>query len=602
MTELRPLEWNLSDLFAGLDDPRITDTLDSLVERADRFAAEYRGKIDSPNLSPSMLLEALREYEDILMQASKPVTYASLIFSANTADPARGAFLQKMRERSTDISVRLMFFELELVAVPEDTMRAVLAYPDLAKFRHYVWAERLFRDHRLSEPEETILEETANTGRRAFTRLFDESVSAIRFRIASESREESLTIAQVLALLRDPDREVRRSAAASLTEGLQTNKRTLTYIFNTLLQDRAVEDRLRKHSYPEEARHLSNQLDPQTVELVVKTAADHYSLVERYYRLKREILGYDILTHYDRYAPLYQTREKVPFEKAKEIILRSFGKFNPEFAEIAKAFFENGWIDAQVRDGKRSGAFCSFVTPDIHPYVLVNYLDRMDDVMTLAHELGHAVHAWLSRPRGYLNFHSVLPMAELASTFGEMIVFDDLQAEAGAKDRLALYAEKIEGSFATIFRQTAMFRFEQEIHARRRSDGELTTDGFGEIWQKRLQEMHGDSVELGEEHKHWWMYISHFVQVPFYVYAYTFGELLVMALYAAYKKEGQAFVPKYVHLLEAGGSAKPSDMLAEIGIDVNDPAFWQGGMSVLEGLIADFENLYRKTAEGSGGL
>ena len=590
--EKTTVKWDLSDLYSGVDDPRIEDTFATQLARTEEFAAKYREKIDSPDLTAETLKEALVEFENIQQEIDKPLTYASLLHAADTSDPARGAFLQRMRERHSDLIVRLVFFELELMAVPEEVMDTVCCKSALERYRHYVWAERLFREYRLSEPEEKILEEKANTGKRAFSRLFDQTTSNIPFKMVRDGKEITLTLPEVVSLLRDPDREVRRTAAHTLTEGLTANSPMLTYIFNILLQDKAVDDRLRDYAYPEQARHLSNELDRETVEVVVGEAIKAYPMVARYYRLKREILGYDRLTHYDRYAPLFATKEEVSFDAAKEIVLASFKKFSPVMADSAASFFGNGWIDAEVRKGKRGGAFCSYVTPDLHPYVFVNYLNRLDDVMTLAHELGHGVHACLARKHGYLNFSSVLPVAELASTFGEMLVFESLTKQASLQDKLALYASKCEDSFGTIFRQAAMYRFEQAIHSMRREKGELTTEAFSEIWQARQQEMFGDSVILEDEHKYWWMYVPHFIGSPFYVYAYTFGELLVMALYAMYKKEGSAFAPKYIKLLETGGSEKPADMLSKIGIDIQDPAFWQGGLGVLEEFIEQFEGLY----------
>ncbi len=586
--------WDLSDLYSGLDDPRIEAAINSLIQRSESFANKYRGRIDAPDLTATTLLSAIKDYEGILQDTDKPLTYASLLFATDTSKPEYGAFMQKMQERSTEISILLVFFDLELMSVPEEQMSQIVADPLLAEYRHYIWAARLFRDHRLSEPEEKILEEKANTGRRAFSRLFEETVSNIQFHITRDGSTETLTLPEVIAFLREPDRELRKAGAASLTAGLVENARALTFIFNTLIQDKATDDRLRKYSYPEESRNLSNELDTEIVELVVSTAIDNYPMVAKYYDLKRQILGYDKLTHYDRYAPLFETKETVPFDKAREIILSAFGKFNPILANTADKFFEKSWIDAEPRKGKRGGAFCAFVTPDLHPYIFTNYLNRMDDVMTLGHEMGHGVHSYLARDESYMNFAPVLPVAELASTFGEMLVFEVLQSEASRDDKLALYAEKIEGAFATIFRQAAMYRFEQAIHTQRRETGELTTEQFSALWQKLQQQMFGSSVELGDEHRFWWMYVSHFIGSPFYVYAYTFGELLVMALYAMYKKEGEAFSAKYIELLKVGGSMTPAEMLGRVGIDIRDRAFWQGGMQVLQGFINDFESLCRE--------
>lgn len=589
-TELLP-SWNLDDLFSGMDDPGIEETLKRELLRAKEFAAEFKGRINSPSLTAEQLLCAVKTYENIAQESDKPLEYASLLFAADTSIPERGAFMQRMQERTSEIAIELIFFELELLALPEDQVKRLLLDPVLSGYSHYIKAARLFSPHRLTEPEEKILEETANTGRRAFTRLFEETVSNAAFSVDIKGEIKEMNLQSLLALQREPDRDVRKASAESLTKGLLANARTLTFIFNTLLQDKATIDRLRRYTYPEESRHLSNELDRETVELVVGTAVDYYPIVRRYYNLKRKILGYDGLCHYDRYAPLFELKERVPFSHAKEIVLDSFHKFSPEMSDAAGKFFEGRWIDAEVRPGKRGGAFCSYATPDLHPYVLVNYLHRTDDVMTLAHELGHGVHAYVARDKSYLNFSSVLPVAELASTFGEMLVFESLQKEAGREEKLALYAEKIEGAFATIFRQAAMYRFEQGIHERRRSAGELTTEDFSAIWQSRQQEMFGSSLTLGDEHRFWWMYVSHFTNSPFYVYAYTFGELLVMALYAMYKKEGAPFAEKYVSMLKTGGSLSPADMLSTVGIDVHDPKFWQGGLEFLSGFIGEFEML-----------
>ena len=546
MTGSTQTNWDLSSLFDSMDDPRIERTLVEQLDRAEEFAKKFRGRINCPDLEARTLLEAIREFESIQQEASKPSYFASLLFAADTNDPARGAFMQKIHERATEISIRLIFFELELLEAPEEVIAPLLDDPRLAGYAHFVRSTRLFREHHLSEPEERILEEKANTGSRAFARLFEETVSNIPFTMSRDGETVVLTEPEVLALLRDPDREVRRAAAASLTEGLKANSRTLTFIFNTLVQDKAVNDRLRRFGFPEQSRHLSNELDRETVELVVSIAEENYDIVARYYHLKRQLLGYDKLTHYDRYAPLFETRKEVPFERAKEIVLTSFESFSETLGGRAAEFFDKNWIDAEVRPGKRGGAFCSYITPDLHPYVFLSYLNRMDDVMTLGHELGHGAHASLSREQTYLNFHGTLPLAELASTFGEMLVFDALVREADLDDKVALYAEKIEGVFATVFRQAAMYRFEQDLHKARRESGEQTTEQIGEIWQRRIQEMFGDSLELGEEHTLWWQYVSHFVEAPFYVYAYSFGELLVMALYARREREGNDFARKYI--------------------------------------------------------
>jgi oligoendopeptidase F len=597
VTDQLPMAWDLSALFASISDPRIEETLCAQKTRAEQFAAKYRGRIHADGLTPQRLAEAIGEYESIQQEVDKPLIYAGLLFAADTSNAANAAFRQKMLERHTDVSVGLLFFDLEIMAVEPEKMAPIVDDSAMSRYAHYVRALRLAREHALPEAQERILEEKSNTAERAWMRLFDETVSSIVFKMTVNGETTELTEPEVLNRLRDTDRAVREAAGHSLTEGLAQNSRTLSFVMNTLLQDKAVEDRLRGYADPAESRHISNELDGKTVDIVIDTAQRNYPLVARYYNTKKNILGYDNLTHIDRYAPLFETKEQVSYPQAREIILSAFGSFSPTLSAVADEFFQNGWIDAEPRKGKRGGAFCSYITPDLHPFVFQSYMGQLEDVSTLGHELGHGAHAYLARPLGYLNMHGTLPIAELASTFGEMLVFEKLQAQASLQDRLALYAGKIEGVFATIFRQAAMYLFEQEIHAARREKGELTADGIGEIWQRRQQEMFGDSVTLGEEHRNWWSYVSHFIHTPFYVYAYTFGELLVLALYAQAKRDGAAFEPKYLDLLKAGGSLAPKDLMARVGIDIQDPAFWQGGMDILSDLISRFEELYNEWRE-----
>ncbi len=469
--------------------------------------------------------------------------------------------MAKQMERASELSVKLMFFELELQAAPEEVgdLQRYMADPTLAPYRHFVQVARSMSPHRLNEDEEIILEETANTGCRAWVRLFEEVVSNHGFRFTAPGSSETKTLSQqeVLALLREPDRATRQAAADAFTEGLKQIERVLVFTYNNLLQDKAVDDRLRNFDYPEQSRHLSNELERSSVDLVMrlcKPRKARYDLVERFYEVKRKLLGLEKLTHVDRYAPLFAAERKVGYDNGKDIVLSAFGRFSEDMEARAREFFDAEWIDAEPRAGKRGGAFCSYNTPDTHPVVFMSYLNKTDDVMTLAHELGHGIHASYSRAQSYFNFHGTLPLAELASTFGEMLVFERLVGEASPKEKLALYAEKIEGIFATVFRQSAMFRFEQRCHETRRAEGELTSEQFGEIWQEELQAMFGDSVELGEQHRAWWSYVSHFVAVPFYVYAYSFGELLVLSLYQLAKAEGPGFATKYVDLLKLGGS------------------------------------------------
>ncbi len=588
------VRWDLSDLFSGPDDPKIEATWEVAKKRASDFAARYRGQINRPDLQASTLASAIKDYEAMTQEAAKPVTFAHLNFTTDSGNPAAGAFLQKQMTKSTELSVELMFFELELQAAPQDAIDRALADPAMANYRHYVTVARAFSPYRLSEREEIVMEEFSNTGSRAWVRLFEEVTAnhEFRYRGPESAGAQSLTQSEVLALLRDPNRDVRQAAADCFTEGLREMQRVLVFTYNNLLQDKSVEDRLRGFAYPQAARHLNNELSQATVELVVRLCQQHYNLVERFYKVKREILGLPELTHVDRYAPLFETKEMVDYDEGRKIVLEAFGKFSEGMASRAQEFFDRNWIDAEPRQGKQGGAYCSYCTPDTHPVVFMNYLNKMDDVMTLAHELGHGVHSSLSRAQTYFNYHGTLPLAELASTFGEMLVFEKITGSATTRDKLALYAEKIEGIFATVFRQAAMYRFESECHRTRRESGELTPEQFGDIWQRELQAMFGSSVKLGEQHRSWWSYVGHFIHAPFYVYAYSFGELLVLSLYQMAKQEGPSFEQKYVEMLTLGGSRSPAELMQIVGVDLESEKFWLGGFDAMEKLIAEFERLW----------
>lgn len=585
------ITWDLSSLFQSIDDPKIAETWAKLAQTAAEFESKYRGKINSNSLAATTLLAAIKEAEAFTQEAAKPITYAGLLYAADTGNPALGAFYAKQMEQASALSVATLFFELELQAAPDEAIERCLLDDALAGYRHFINHARLYKNHRLSESEEVILEETANTGCRAWERLFEEVTSNHEFTFHNPTTGETEKLNQeaLLSHLREADRRHRIEASRSLAEGLKVMERVLVFTFNNLLQDKAVDDRLRKFAYPEQARHLSNELQPEVVDLVVDLCKEHHHLVERFYNVKREILGLAELTHVDRYAPLFEAEEKIDFEKGKAIILKSFSGFSHEMGRRAEEFFDESWIDAEPRAGKQGGAFCSYNTPDTHPVVFMSYLNKSDDVMTLAHELGHGVHASLSRKQTYFNYHGTLPLAECASTFGEMLVFENLVSHASPKDRLALYAEKLEGIFATISRQAAMYRFEKRIHRQRREEGELTPLQFGEIWQEELQAMFGTSVILGDEHRCFWSYISHFIGSPFYVYAYSFGELLVLSLFGKAKQEGSPFADRYIAMLERGGSETPFELMNSVGADLGDKAFWQAGFHAIEKLVTEFE-------------
>jgi oligoendopeptidase F len=588
------VRWDLSALFSGMKDPKIEEAWNRCTTRADEFEKTYRGKINSPDLTADVLAGALREIEDIAKEATKPANYAQLLFACDASSAEVGAFMQKQMENSSDLSVKLMFFELELQGLPQETMNRIIGDPAFANYTHYIEHARAYTPYRLSEKEEVVLEQTANTGSRAWVRLFEELTTNHVFKLTrpGSGKVEELTQQEVLTLLREPDRALRQAAADSLSQGLQELQRVLVFTFNNLVQDKAVEDKIRSFEYPEQSRHLSNELDKETVDIVVSMCRANYGLVERFYNVKREVLGLPELTHVDRYAPLFESEEHVDWDSARKIVLDAFGSFSSEMEARAAEFFDKNWIDAEPRKGKQGGAFCSYNTPDTHPVVFQTYLNKQDDVMTLAHELGHGVHASLSRAQSYFNFHGTLPLAELASTFGEMLVFESLVADASLKDKLAMYADKIEGVFATVFRQAAMFSFERRMHLERRSRGELTPETFGQIWHEEMQAMFGSSVKLGDQHRSWWSYVGHFIFAPFYVYAYSFGELLVLSLYQMAKQEAPTFADKYISLLEAGGSKSPTDLMNSVGVDLHSDDFWRGGFEAMEKLVTEFEGLW----------
>jgi len=578
--------WDLSDLYGGLDDPRILGDCRTLLERAEAFESRYRGRIAAPDCDAATLRAALDQLESIWRELAKPRTFASLAFSADTSDAARGALLQKTQEEGTAVTKHLIFFDLEIGAMPEENFARLAGAPEITEYRHYLEHERRAAKHHLTEAEEKIVQELSNSGVRAFERLFNEISSRARFRVGVKGEERELTQSEVLALLYDPDRDVRKAAAEAFTETLRGQSHAVGFIFNTLLQHKGTIDRLRRYEYPEQSRHEANELDREVVDQMVEVTVSNYDVVADYYELKRKLLGLEELTHYDRYAPVFRTEAQIPFEEARETVLSAFAAFAPGMREMAEPFFTRRWIDAELRGGKRGGAFCSAVTPDLHPYVFMNYTGKARDVMTLAHELGHAIHDVLASKHNYLNFHPTLPLAETASVFAEMLVFERVTEQiTDPKEKLALLAGKIEDTFATVFRQVAMFRFEQKAHEARRTEGELPPERYNALWQESIQEMFGGSLKLGEDHAWWWLYIQHVFSWPFYVYAYAFGELLVLALYARYRQEGAPFVQRYFDLLAAGGSEKPDEILARVGIDVHKREFWQGGCDLIREMV-----------------
>lgn len=584
------ITWDLSDLYAGVDDPQLEQDLALALERAQGFRDRYRGRV--AQLLGDDLLVAVQEFESILEVVGKFTSYADLLHAAQVDVPRHGALLARAQERASAVRQLLLFFELEWLALPEETAQERLAYPALSKYRHFLASLRRYRTHVLTEPEERILEEKANTGGRAFARLFDETLARLTFTVEHRGEVRHLNESAVLALLYDPDRDLRRAAAVGLTRGLEAHHPLLAFIFNVLALDHSIDDRLRRYEDPLAARNLANELDGATVATLLDTCEAHYSLAQRYYRLKRRLLGLDVLFDCDRYAPVGSELPTVSWERCQEIVLEAYRAFSPRLGEIAELFFRHRWIDAEPRNAKRGGAFSASTVPSVHPYILLHYTGQLHDVMTTAHELGHGVHQYLSRGQGYLQMDTPLIMAETASVFGEMLVFQSLRRSlAGPQQQLSLLCHKIEDTIATVFRQVALTRFEQRLHQARREEGELAAERICELWYQENQKLYGDTVRLTTDYRWWWSYIPHFVHSPFYCYAYAFGELLVLSLFQLYKQQGDDFVPRYLALLQAGGSDSPEALLAPLGINIRDANFWALGMKPIEELVDEAERL-----------
>ena len=597
-TGAESVRWNLADLYpseAALDADLARAEADAVA-----LAATHRGTLAALATEPDPAAGATRAaavYDAIAGvhdRAGRAATYAYLAWSTNTEDPARGALLQRVREATTRVGQQLVFAGVEWAGLDEATAHALAAEPALAGHRHHLEVATKARRHVLTEPEEKILAEKDVTGPSAWNRFFDETLGAARFTV----RGEALPLPVATAKLHEADRALRLDAAAAVTAGLADLERPLAFVFNTVLADKASTDGLRGYPTWDADRHDANETDAAQVDALVAAVTGRYALVQRFYRLKGRLLGLDgqdgrpAMTDADRYAPLGEAGRHVPWAEARETVAGAYRAFLPEFGDIVDRFFDEGWIDAPAVPGKQGGAYSHGAVPSAHPYILLNYTGRLRDVQTLAHELGHGVHQFLAREQGVFHADTPLTTAETASVFGEMLTFQHVvKTLDDPAERLALLVEKIDDSMATVFRQVTMNRFEARIHTHRRETGELTPGDFADHWMATQTAMYGDSVSLGDGYRRWWSYIPHFVHTPGYVYAYAFGELLVLALYARYTAEGPAFADKYRDLLAAGGSDWPDALVGRLGVDLRDPAFWDGGLDAIEALVDEAEAL-----------
>ncbi len=592
LTGAEDVIWDLSVFYQSPEDPQIEADIAKLNNLVDEFQARWRGAV--AQMRPADFVAAYREMESIYDLRGRLGSYAFLNFSTDTGSAEFQAAVARIQELEAALSQKMVFFDLEWNALPEDAAQAILDDPAVAEYRYYLEAERRYRPYNLSEPEEQIIIESSVTGSAAWARFFTQLTSAFRF----DWLGEEVNMTYVLNKMHDADRDVREMAWRRLTDKLREKSMELTFIFNTLLLDKANSDRRRGYASWISSRNLSNKTSDAVVDALIETVTGSYGLVARHYRLKRALLGYDELYDYDRYAPL-NLKESEAFyvwERAREIVLKAFDNFSPQMMTVAGRFFDHNWIHAPVLPNKRGGAFAASTVASANPYVFLNYLGDTRAVTTLAHELGHGIHMYLSgKEKGAFALYTPLTTAEMASTFAEMLVFQDLMAaEDDDEVKLAMLTEKIEDTFATVFRQISMNRFEDKIHNARRNEGELTAERLNELWLETQRDMFGDSVAITEEYGSWWSYVPHFLHTPGYVYAYSFGELLVLALYRIYQEEGAPFVPKYLELLAAGDSDYPDRLLAKVGVDVNDPGFWQKGVAVIDAWVGQAEALARQ--------
>ncbi|SFG14712.1 oligoendopeptidase F [Palleronia marisminoris] len=578
--------WDLSDLYAAPDAPEVERDLGWLETEGAAFAAEYEGKL--ADLSAAEMLACLHRYEKIDMVGGRIMSYAGLRYYQQTTDSERAAFLSDCQDRLTTYTAPLVFFGLEVNRIDEPHLQGLFdANADLARYRPIFDRLRKMRPYQLSDELEKFLHDQSVVGATAWNKLFDETISGLEFEVNGEVQGIEATLNQ----LTDQNRDTREAAARELGRVFSANVKTFARVHNTLAKEKEVEDRWRKMPTPQTGRHLSNDVEPEVVEALRNAVVEAYPrLSHRYYELKRKWLGLDRMQVWDRNAPLpMETERRVAWPEARGMVMDAYADFSPQLADLAEPFFDKGWIDAAVTPGKAPGAFAHPTVTDAHPYIMLNYLGKPRDVMTLAHELGHGVHQRLAADQGELLANTPLTLAETASVFGEMLTFRKLLANAKDKaERKVLLAGKVEDMINTVVRQIAFYDFECKLHAAR-SEGELTPDEISALWMSIQAESLGDAFDFMDDYQVFWAYIPHFVHSPFYVYAYAFGDGLVNALYAAYEEGAPDFQEKYFDMLRAGGSKHHSELLKPFGLDASDPAFWHKGLSMIEGMIDELE-------------
>lgn len=576
------VNWDLEPLLDGAAD------VDELLDRADvitdELVADGRGRI--AQMTAAELGAFYAKYSTMIELSSRAGNYASLVFAADTAKPENGALMAHVEERSTATSTKLIFIDLEWAAASDDHVDAVLSDPaqGLDFVRHYLRSQRRYSQHVLTEPEERILTEKSVTGSSAWGRLYDEVSAAMEVDLVqADGATQTVPLMQGLAMLQHPDRGIRVGAHEAITRGLQPGLRTRAFIFNTLVNDKQVDDRLRTYPSWISSRNLANEASDESVQALVDSVVARYDIPQRWYTLKAKILGVDTIADYDRMASVAVAETHVPWSAATETVIDAYSSFSGELAGIVQRFLREDWIDAPANPGKRGGAFCAYTVPSHHPYVLLNWTSKTRDVATLAHELGHGVHGYLARQQGVFQMTTPLTLAETASVFGETVTSKRLLSTlSDPNERLALLAATLEDSIATVFRQVSMNRFEHSVHEARRNEGELAVERFNELWEASQAPLFGPSVQITEGYRIWWSYIPHFIHTPGYVYAYAYGQLLALSVYKRYEEVGDEFVPRYLDLLRAGGSMSPQDLGRIVDCDLADPEFWNGGLAIVD--------------------
>ncbi len=603
----RHATWNIEPLVDNKGEQGVKELLEKADELVTRLEI-HKNKVQT--FDSSSLYSFMTQAADMQTALSLASSYAMLHHSADTTDEARGALVQHVQERATEISARLIFFELEWVALETKHAAGLIAAENLAFCRHYLVSLGRYRDHLLSEPEERILQEKSITGADAWQRLFGELSATITVELPHEQTSHdtshdtghntrTASLEEGLSRLHATDRSIRQAAAQAVTKGLAPGLRTRAFLFNTILADRAIDDRLQHYDNWLQRRNLSNEASDESVRTLIEAVQNRYDIPQRWYTLKARLLGLDRLADYDRMASVATTETRMDWDTAQELVLDAYASFSTELSDLARRFFVEKWIDAPIRPGKRPGAFCAYTDPSHHPYVFLNWAGKRNDALTLAHELGHGLHACLAAPQGVFHQNTPLTLAETASVFGETVTFNRLLSTTNdPNEQLELLAESLDGAIATVFRQTAMNRFEDAVHTTRRTEGELSVERFNELWEETQTSLFGKSVEVTAGYRTWWSYIPHFISTPGYVYAYAYGQLLALAVYQNYRKEGAGFVPRYLDLLRAGGSMPPEELGKIVGCDLSDPGFWNGGLEIIDAQITAAE----KAAHAAGRL